>query len=315
MKFKSIKILGGEKHSRFPACTSLILNGGDTVAVIDPGAGPDKLTGTLGDSRVDVTINTHYHFDHICGNYLFPDSEIYMNPIEAGGFPDVTNIAEWIGIKEVYGNVGVDDWVNNISDPDASQTQFSPCHRHEWWQATRRPARSYAYDEEWYVGDIRMIMIHTPGHTGGFCCPYFPDEGLVYTGDIDLTGFGPWYAGSDGNIQQFIDSAQKIAQLDADWFLTGHQAGMMGRKEFQSRLEKYLFIIYERQNRLNSMLNNGVVPEDISKFGLLYPEKYQIDPWLMMWEKITIRKHLELAVHLKESDVACSFEEKRIGEL
>jgi hypothetical protein len=34
----------------------------------------------------------------------------------------------------------------------------------------------------------------------------FPGEGIVYTGDIDLTSFGPWRFGADGDMDQFIKS-------------------------------------------------------------------------------------------------------------
>jgi glyoxylase-like metal-dependent hydrolase (beta-lactamase superfamily II) len=264
------------------------------MAVIDPGAGREALQAAIGERLVDMVINTHWHFDHISGNYLFPETELWMNPIEAEGFSDLRRVAEWFGVREVYGDSGVTEWIKKVADPNTPQTEFSPCYRHEWWLSTRSPDRTYSYDQEWQIGQARMIMVHAPGHTRGSCCPYFPDEGLVYTGDYDLTSFGPSCANVDGDFNEFIASARRIAQLDADWFLTGHQAGMLSRSEFRARLEDFLDIINKRQQHLIALLEAGVESKDIHQYGLLYPPEYQVDPCIYMWERVGVRKHLEL---------------------
>ncbi|MCF6093794.1 MBL fold metallo-hydrolase [Microaerobacter geothermalis] len=291
--FKHLQVISGPNNSRFPYCTSLLIADRDIHAIVDPGAGPDALHSAVGERPVNLVINTHYHFDHISGNHLFPHAQIWMNPIEADFFPNLDRVAERLGIKEIYGERGVEEWKENVADPQTPQTQYSPSCRHEWWLSSRSPIHAYAYDIEWQIGQTRVVMVHAPGHTEGFCCPYFPDEGLVYTGDIDLTSFGPWYADIDGNIGDFIASARRIAQLDSDWFLTGHQAGMVSRSEFQIQLDRFLNIIGERHHRLIHLLESGVKPEEIHQHGLLYMPKYQTDPWIAMWERIAIRKHLE----------------------
>jgi glyoxylase-like metal-dependent hydrolase (beta-lactamase superfamily II) len=239
-----------------------------------------------------MVINTHYHFDHLSGNHLFPRARVYMNPVEVGVFSNLGLVGEWIGIREVFGEEGVAGWLKTVARPDSPQTEFSPSSRHEWWLSTRAPAGSYVYDRVWEIGKTRVVMVHAPGHTNGFCCPYFPDEGLVYTGDIDLTGFGPWYCGSDGNIEQFLLSAQRVARLDAEWFVTGHQAGTVSRADFAGKLEQFLEVVNQRQERLMGFLEAGIQPEDIPSHGLLYPPKYQVDPWVVMWERIGVRKHM-----------------------
>jgi len=39
VKFKHIRVVPSPSKSRFPMCTSLLVDDGDTMAVIDPGAG------------------------------------------------------------------------------------------------------------------------------------------------------------------------------------------------------------------------------------------------------------------------------------
>jgi len=294
---QSIKVIRGENNSRFPCCTSLLVDGGDLVAVIDPGAGVKALQAACEKKHVDLVVNTHYHFDHINCNHLFSETKLLLNPLEAACFSDLANVGKLLGIREYYGDNGVTAWIDNVKNPQTKQTPFSPSCRHEWWLSTRTNAGEYAYDQDWFIGKVKVIMVHTPGHTQGLCCPYFPDEGVVYTGDIDLTSFGPWYAGTDGDIDSFIQSARLIASLNADHFITGHQEGVFSRSEFQKRLDRFINIIEERQQRLIKLLESGVTPEDVPSHGLIYPPKYHVDPWVKMWEGITVRKHYERLQH------------------
>jgi len=114
-------------------------------------------------------------------------------------------------------------------------------------------------------------MVHSPSHTAGVYCPYFPDEGLVYTGDIDLTRFGPWYFGADGDIDGFIRSSRVLLDLDARWYLTGHEAGLLGRAEFAERLDSYLQVIATRDRRIQALLADGVSPGGLARHHLPSP--------------------------------------------
>ena len=294
---QNIKVISGENNSRFPCCTSLLVDGGDLVAVIDPGAGVKALQAASEEKHVDLVINTHYHFDHINCNYLFSEAKLLLNPLEAACFSDLADVGNLLGIREYYGDKGVAAWIDNVKNPQTKQTPFSPSCRHEWWLSTRTKAGEYEYGQEWFIGKAKVIMVHTPGHTQGFCCPYFPDEGIVYTGDIDLTYFGPWYAGSDGDIDSFIWSAKRVARLDADHFITGHQEGIFSRSQFLRRIDRFINIIEERQQRLVKLLESGIALQDVPNHGLIYPPKYHVDPWIKMWESIAVRKHYEKLQH------------------
>ncbi len=309
LRFGPVTVVPGTPSSVFPRCTSLYVDGGRERAVIDPGAGPEALAETVG--CVDLVLNTHYHFDHIWGNHLYRSAAVALNPIERNCFPDLEEVGSRLGIREVYGGEGVREWIEAVSTaageragapgapasatsvaPPTAAAPFTPAFRPEWWLSTRTPARAYPYGE-FSVGSARLVMIHSPGHTAGFACPYFPDEGLVYTGDIDLTSFGPWYAGSDGDIEAFVRSARALLDLDAEWYLTGHQEGLLRRAEFAERLEEYLGVIDERDRRALDLLAQGLAPEELGRRGLLYGERFHADPWVRMWDALAARKHVE----------------------
>ena len=173
MSLQRLKAIAGKNNSRFPCCTTLLVDCGDLLAVVDPGAGSEALQAALVGKRVDLVINTHYHFDHINGNYLFPGARFLINPLEASCFPDLSRVGELLGIQEYYGESGLGAWIEGVKSPHSKQTPFSPSRRHEWWLSTRVNAGEYVYDREWFIGKVKVIMVHAPGHTKGICCPYF----------------------------------------------------------------------------------------------------------------------------------------------
>jgi hydroxyacylglutathione hydrolase len=79
------------------------------------------------------------------------------------------------------------------------------------------------------VGDLSFNVIHTPGHSPGSICLYWPEEKVLFTGDLvfnqgvgrtDLPG---------GNGEELKASIKKIADLDVEHLLTGHGDILSGR--------------------------------------------------------------------------------------
>ena len=189
--YGNVKIIQGKFNSKFPYNRSIFID--DKVkAIIDPGSGREIYLDLLSKNRIKYLFNTHYHYDHIHYNYLFYRSKIYINKIEAKCFIDRQNILKNVGVYDVWGQKGIDDWIFYTTQVNSKKTPYSPSRNHAWYLSTCRLNGTYEYDELWKLGETEFKFIHTPGHTGGFCCVYFPDNDMIYTGDIDLTPFGPF---------------------------------------------------------------------------------------------------------------------------
>ncbi|NPV89281.1 MAG: MBL fold metallo-hydrolase [Firmicutes bacterium] len=290
LRVGNIEVIIGEKGGRFPFGNTLFID--DQVkVVVDPGAGLQKLAGLKQRSRVDLVLNTHYHLDHIAFNYLFDRSDIYASELESGCYRRLEEIALRYGFDEVYGSGWIPRWIARISDPGTPASPYSLQNRHEWVLSTARLDGVIRWGEELSFGSTEMEVVGAPGHTAGFCCLYFPHERAVYTGDIDLTDFGPWYV-KDGDIDDFIASARKIADLPASTFITGHELGVLSREEFLPRLERYLRVIDERDRRILEVLDQPARLEEVVDRGLIYPRRYHIDDWIRAFEVIMTKKHL-----------------------
>jgi glyoxylase-like metal-dependent hydrolase (beta-lactamase superfamily II) len=292
IEFGKIKVIKGQNNGRFPFCNSLLIDDGVKV-IIDPGAGLDPMKQIRKIMDIDLVINTHFHFDHIAYNYLFDHSRIVINDGEGKCYLDRGEIQNRLGMTEYYGDTWTQGWLDRISRPGSVQSPYTPQNRHEWWLSTARLEGTYQWGEVMDFGATRMEVLGTPGHSGGFCCLYFPGESIVYTGDIDLTAFGPWYFGADGDIDQFVKSAEVIAKLDAEIYVTGHEAGVVNRDDFRRALKQYLEIIDKREARIMNALSEPVFLNDLCSMGLIYGKKFLVDEWVKAWEALTVKKHIE----------------------
>ena len=124
------------------------------VLVIDPGAGAGQLADRLrmGDYKPVAVLLTHGHFDHagaaeeLAKTFQIP---IYAHEAEKETLESVELNASWmVGKNETY---RADSFVKD--------------------------------EEELELAGFHLRVLHTPGHTVGGCCYYFPYEDVVFSGD------------------------------------------------------------------------------------------------------------------------------------
>ena len=127
--------------------------------VIDPGAAPQHLQRYILDHRLRVAayVLTHSHLDHISG---------------------------------------LDELTAAIPAPVAmhpEENDWAFCEKNEWlpWYPRTREvkvARPLSHQQTFSDGGLHYTVLHTPGHSPGSVCLWFPAEGLVFTGDTLFAG-------------------------------------------------------------------------------------------------------------------------------
>ncbi|MDQ0230002.1 MBL fold metallo-hydrolase [Metabacillus malikii] len=276
-KIGPLTIIEGKHNSKVPYSRSIFIE--TDHLLIDAGAERELLIDVDRQYGINTICNTHYHPDHTRYNFLFPNAKKLMNPVEYEFCQTVEGIAKQNGVYEEWGEKGIERWKKSI-----------PL---DWLHGLQEINGTYEYNNVHSYGNVQITFIHTPGHTKGFCCPFFPDLGVVYTGDYDMTSFGPWYNGSDGNINDFIKSGEQLLLLDAEMYITGHQKGIFKRDEFAKEMKKFLSIIYERDERIRAYIKQGLTFDEIAEIGIFYPKKALENHIYQTWERIGIRKHVE----------------------
>ncbi|MFC7392883.1 MBL fold metallo-hydrolase [Scopulibacillus cellulosilyticus] len=290
-----IRILTGENNSHVPFCTTLLVEAEDETVLIDCGGGRKVFDYIKKHHSVDKIYLTHYHLDHIWGAYLFEGAEIFINPYDFNKLTDSYELAKANGVETLYGSQGVEKWVQKqMMNKKAPVNENKP----SWGPVIGIAQHIYPYGRPINIAGTTMTAIHAPGHTEGFCCPYFPEYGVLFVGDYDLTSFGPWYNDADSDIDQFIESSQKTLETDAKYYVTAHHKGIFERKEFEVRLYTYIDKIYEREEKVKKSIQQGIRPKDIVYQEIFYYLiNHQQNKNLVKSEIIGIAKHIERLIN------------------
>ncbi|WP_286228923.1 MBL fold metallo-hydrolase [Neobacillus mesonae] len=273
-----ILVLEGPNYSKVPYSRSLYLDGSEKV-LFDSGAEAKTLMELKRERGIELIINTHYHPDHTTHNHLFPEVTKWINPIEFETSRTVDGVARANAIHQELGPKGVIKWKDSLPK--------------ELIENLNQISGTYDYEIEYRFGDVKVIFLHTPGHTSGFTCPYFPEQGIAFVGDYDMTSFGPWYNGTDGDIDDFLSSGKRLLTLDADTYITGHQKGIFNKQEFKTAMEQFLSIIDRRDEIIDQYVRQGLTFDELTEIGIFYPKKNLKNPLFKIWERSGIRKHLE----------------------
>ncbi len=130
---------------------------GDGI-VVDPGGPAQEILKRAKDSgvnRIEVIVNTHVHVDHTAGNKAMHD---------ATGAPIAIHEADAEGL--MHPNKGMLAMFNAEASPAAAMLLKD--------------------GDKITFGNQSVTVIHTPGHSAGGICLYFP--GYVLTGDTLFVG-------------------------------------------------------------------------------------------------------------------------------
>lgn len=265
----------GDKSGKYPDGNQVVVRGGDTMAVFDTPQVANRLPEVLADA--DLVILGHVHEDHMAGLLLMPDTPVHVH--EA----DVLAARSFDGLSRHYG----------YPQPvlDALRIKIEAAFDY----VPRPDAIGYADGAVWDLGGgVRVRAVHMPGHTAGHCVLLVEPDGIAFIGDIDLSGFGPYYGDAASSLVDFKRSLARLPELPASAWITSHHKGVIqDRAKFLELLRAFSARIDERETQLLQMLATG--PQtlaDLVRRRLLYPP-HADDLWIDCAEARSIAQHLQ----------------------
>lgn len=266
----SLFFVSGEQRGRFPYSNGLMIDSGLKV-LVDTGFGLSRREAILEAGEVDVIINTHFHLDHAYGNKFFPKAQIWAHTLDAPAMRSPEQFMAYTGFRE-------------ISDfPDPLHFPGGP--------SGREVDRELVDGEVLDFGDAVLQVIHTPGHTPGHIALFEPQASLLFSGDIDLSPFGPWYGNVRSDLEEFVGSIKRLIELNPKMLVTSH-AGIV-TDNIAKRLKEYAEKIDLRDEQILQHLH---VPKTISELMDMkiifhrYPEPQRV---YRFFEEIMLDKHLQ----------------------
>ncbi len=272
-QFGAVTVLVGEKNGKYPHGNSLWIRGHEGTVVVDPSlsvvARAEQLAG-----RADLIIQSHVHEDHVAGVHLFPQAKVYAHREDAPGLHTLD------GLMAIYG----------YDTLDASMREFVCTQFH---YVTRPDTHGFEDGEVFALGGTQVRAIHTPGHTRGHCVLLVEPEGVLFLGDIDLTGFGPYYGDAWSTLDDFERSLCRVRDIDARVWVSFHHAGVIeDRATFLAKLDRFAARIGEREAALLDFLSEPRSIADMVRHRFLYRPDVDL-PFIDAVEQRTIEQHLD----------------------
>ena len=275
LRFGPVSIFLGDKSGKYPDGNQVLVQGGDMRVAFDTPLVANRIGPAFDD--VDLVILGHVHEDHMAGLHRVPRARVQVH--EA----DLAAARSWDGLSRHYGY------------PQEVLSAFRPVVERDFHYQPRPDAAGYADGASWELGSgVAVRAHHLPGHTAGHCALVVESEGLAFIGDIDLTGFGPYYGDATSDLPAFRRSLRAVADLDARiWVTSHHRAVLTDRAEFLVHLDRFARRIDERSELLLGYLRDA--PQTLSQLvqrRILYPQGFSA-PFIECAERNSIRMHLD----------------------
>ena len=269
-----VTVYFGEKSGKYPDGNQVVVRGRDAIAAFDTPLVANRLGPVLDD--VDMVILGHVHEDHMAALHRFAQTPLYAPD------QDLAAVQSWEGLAKHYGY-----------RPHVLSAMRTKIERN--FQYVQRPdAIGYANGQVWDLGGVQIRSVHMPGHTAGHSVLLVEPEGVAFIGDIDLTGFGPYYGDGCSSLPAFRDSLERIADLPAHSWVTFHHKGVITeRAKFLELLDAFKEKIDRRERAILEALTAQPRSLDaLVAHRFMYPQGYS-ELFIDDAERKTITEHLD----------------------
>lgn len=265
----------GPGRGAYPYGNSLLVEGRERSLLVDPSLA--FVDGGATAPNIDLVLLSHVHEDHVAGLGAFADRPVYVHEADRLGVNSLD------GLLTIYGMpAGVEQlWLDELID-----------HFH---YAPRPDAVSFTDGHVWDLGGGTTVRaIHLPGHTRGHCGFLVEPDGVFYLGDIDLTGFGPYYGDAWSSLADWGPSLARCREIDATWFATFHHKGVIeGKEAFEVMLDAYEAVIARRHQALLEFLGEPHRMADIVEHRFVYRPGVEV-LWVDYVEERSMSQHLDV---------------------
>jgi len=243
--------------------------------LIDPASDRERLSQLRQGPGVKEVWLSHWHEDHLMHLDLFDDLPLVVPDIETAPLASSETFMDWYGMDNPEYR---ETWRQLLID----QFHFHP----------RLATRTFQGGEVMAFSSVTIEVISTPGHTPGHLAFFFKEPAVLFLGDYDLGKFGPWYGDRDSSIEDTITSVNKLRQIPARIWITGHEIGLFETDPGED-WERYLNIIEEREQKLLAYLVQPRTLDEIVSQWIIYQKPREPAAFFEFGERALIGKHLE----------------------
>lgn len=233
--------------------SAIIINDNDVLLVdshISAAAGWALLEELkqITDKPVRYQVNTHFHFDHLHGNQIYPDSveiighEFTRAQVVSGKSKSGRAYDSFVGtlpeqIEELSAQADAETDPAKKSELTA-QLKHQRLHK-EATDAVEPTPPTTTLSQRLTLhrgGREIQILFFGRAHTGGDVVVFLPEEKVLITGDM-VTGGIPYMG--DGYANEWVDTLEHLKALDFEVILGGHGVAVRDREHLE-HLQDYM---------------------------------------------------------------------------
>ena len=251
-----VDVIFGANGGKYPDANFASVVGSDSRAIIDlplvSREAPDDL------ERADVVLLTHVHEDHTAGLSLVANTPVHVHRADVEAIRSLEGYATSLGYSA--------EGIKAACELATTKFHFS----------SRPDANSFESGAIWDLGGVRIRAIHAPGHTAGHCVFLIEPDNIAFIGDIDLTGFGPYYGDMSSSLADFRSTIAAVREIPAVCWVTSHHKGVVAnRGTFLEMLGTFANALERRETALIEAMRSGPKTlEDLVRQRFVYPKGY-----------------------------------------
>jgi glyoxylase-like metal-dependent hydrolase (beta-lactamase superfamily II) len=189
------------ESGQFEEAISYLVVGKGKAVLIDTGCGIGnvKLLAQEFTQLPIVVVNTHSHYDHVAQNHMFSEIALF-------DAPNARQVAKNGYSKAEMSRLLAEDMLSKpVPDDFDSENYYVPPFRVTFWLKD---------NDLIDLGDRKLQVIHTPGHSPDSICLLDREAKLLWTGDTFYTG--AIYLHLPGSrLDLFINSYEKLITLSS----------------------------------------------------------------------------------------------------
>lgn len=285
---RGISVLMPDAPNFYPYCICMYI-AGEQRAIIDFGAG-QRAFDEIDKKSIELGFFTHNHPDHTHSAVLFKNTSLYAAKEEQNSYQSEE---EYLKLR------GFEFWkvfMPNRPLPETPDTTLqNPDIPVEPGFIKADLAGTITDGQQIELGrGIRLTAVHLPGHSIGHYGFYFEKEGILFGGDIDTTRAGPWYGDGCSNVGQFINSVQRIKEINPGTFASSHRRPLT--ENIIPSLDSYIQVLLDRENRVYDLLKRPHSIEQLASYHLAFNYNlfYMEDFWEMMYARHHVQHLMEI---------------------
>lgn len=275
-RFGPVRFIPGERKGKYPYCHSLYIEDEGGGFLIDPSSDRERLAQLREGPGVKAVWLSHWHEDHLMHLGLFDDLPLWMSEKDAPFLSDLETFLDGYGMNDSNG---------------LHRSEFRKFMLEQFRFRPRSPERFLRGGETLKLGSVTVEVIAAPGHTPGNLAFYFREPGVLFLGDYDLTPFGPWYGDVDSSIEETLASVERLRQIPARVWITGHEQGVY--EEQPGELwDEYVNVIFQREEKLLDLLGSPRDRQEIIEAWIVYGKAREPRYFFEFGEWAIMEKHL-----------------------